>query len=65
MKLSPEKKNQEKTAAEIKKFYKVLKKEWKTLGGMCVTASQYSLLTFSTEASRIEAPISEGEAKRS
>ena len=51
MKLSPEKKNQEKTAAEIKKFYKVFKKEWKTLGGMYVTASQYSLLTFSTEAS--------------
>ena len=56
---------QEKTAAEIEKFYKVFKKEWKTLAGMCVTASQYSLLTFSTEASRIEAPISEGEAKRS
>lgn len=56
---------QEKTAAEIKKYYKVFKKEWKTLAGMCVTVSQSSVLTFWTEASRIEARISEGEAKRS
>jgi len=39
---------QEKTATEIKKYYKVFKKEWKTLA----------------EASRIEARIAEGEAKR-
>ena len=56
---------QEKTAAEIKKYYKVFKKEWKTLAGMSVTACQSSLLTLSIEASRIEARISEGEAKRS
>ncbi|KAF8801769.1 SNF2 family DNA-dependent ATPase [Phlegmacium glaucopus] len=39
---------QEKTAAEVKKYFKVFKKEWKTL----------------SEASRIEARIAEGEAKR-
>ena len=57
---------QEKTAAEIKKYYKVFKKEWKTLAGTLLPLSpilQY--LSFPTEASRIEARISEGEAKRS
>jgi len=44
--LSPKK---ETMAVEIKKYYKVFKKEWKTLA----------------EASRIEARIAEGEAKRS
>jgi SWI/SNF-related matrix-associated actin-dependent regulator of chromatin subfamily A member 5 len=56
---------QEKTADEIRKYYKVFKKEWKSLAGMCVNTPQSSVLTFSTEASRIEARIAEGEAKRS
>ena len=58
---------QEKTAIEIRKYYKVFKKEWKTLAGISCSLLFFSalVLTFPTEASRIEARIAEGEAKRS
>jgi SWI/SNF-related matrix-associated actin-dependent regulator of chromatin subfamily A member 5 len=57
---------QEKTADEIKKYYKVFKEDWKFLAGTSYSSIILSVsLTVSTEASRIEARIAEGEAKRS